>query len=290
VIDFERLQIFLRIVELGSMRAAARAVHLTQPAVSRSIKLLEDEMSAELFARQGRGLVLTAAGRALVPRAKALLALAERAEREVARSAERDYFDLRLGTIDSVATFLLPAVLTALACSYPDLVMRLNTARTATLLDRVRDDMLDVAVIAHSGPPESVRATRAGPYELRYWARADRFAALGEVTTMAQLRDFPVVEIEPPPGDPGAEPKEVMSHARLSNVATVKAMVMAGFGVGDLTDFMLSEAERAQLVAARIHHDPDCALYVVTAPGWSGEVQHSIARQLVDGLARALDD
>src|SRR6185295_16635479 len=108
--DLDRLRLFLAIVRSGSMTAAARAVHLTQPAVSRSVQLLEDAIGAPLFVRAGRSIVLTAAGRALVPRAEALLDDEARLRLEVQRSAERDYFDLRLGVIDSVASGLLPEV------------------------------------------------------------------------------------------------------------------------------------------------------------------------------------
>ncbi len=111
--DLDRLRVFLQIVDSGSMSAAARVVHLTQPALSRTLKLLEDEVGVQLFDRRGRALVLTAGGRALVPRGRALLAESERVAREVGRSAQRSYFDVRLGTVDSVATYLLPELVPA---------------------------------------------------------------------------------------------------------------------------------------------------------------------------------
>src|SRR5437016_3311078 len=134
----DRLRVFLQIVDSGSMSAAARVVHLTQPALSRTVKLLEDEVGVPLFDRRGRALVLTAGGRALVPRGRALLAESERVAREVGRSAERSYFDMRLGTVDSVATYLLPALVPALRTAFTDLAVKLSTARTAMLLRRVR--------------------------------------------------------------------------------------------------------------------------------------------------------
>jgi DNA-binding transcriptional LysR family regulator len=237
--DLDRLRVFLRVAELGTMRAAAVAVHRTQPAVSRSIAVLEEEIGAALFLREGRGLILTAAGRALVPHARSLLERVEEAAREVGRVAERDYFNLRLGSIDSVATFLMPDALASLRKRLPRLIVRLNTGRTALLLDRVRRDQLDLAVVAYSGAPPGVRATRIGPYALRFYGRRDRFADLAEVDSREGLQRFPVVEIEPPPGDPGAEPAARASYAAASNVATVKALILAGFGVGDLVPFML---------------------------------------------------
>jgi DNA-binding transcriptional LysR family regulator len=286
--DLERLEIFIQVVELGSMRAAARAVHLTQPAVSRNIKLLEQQLGAKLFRRQGRGLALTAAGRALVPHAKNLLEMADGARREVARSAERAYFNLRLGTVDSVATFLLPEVLPRVQEAFPALVVRLNTARTAVLLDRVKNDVLDLAIIASSGAPADLRARRVGRYDLQFYGRADRYGALRMVKEHDDLRDFPVVEIEPPKGIEGAEPAELMSYARASNIATVKALVMAGFGVGDLVEFMLSPEEKRCLVSAQLAHDPDCGLYVVGAPGFAGDAESSIATRVAQELMPCL--
>jgi len=84
--NLDRLRLFLQIVDSGSMSAAARAVHLTQPALSRTLRLLEQEVGVALFERRGRALVLTAGGRALVPRARALLVDSERLALETRRS------------------------------------------------------------------------------------------------------------------------------------------------------------------------------------------------------------
>ena len=82
--NHERLRLFLAIVDSGSMAAASRRVHLSQPAFSRSIKLLEEEIGAALFGRQSRNLVLTNAGRVLEVRGRELL---ERASAVTASTA-----------------------------------------------------------------------------------------------------------------------------------------------------------------------------------------------------------
>src|SRR4030095_9895477 len=132
--NLERIKLFLAVVDSGSLTAAARVAHLTQPAISRSLKLLEEEIQAPLFERRGRGVALTAAGRALVPRARELLACAADVPHEVGRVAKRDYHDLRLGTVESVATFLVPNFVPAVQREFPKLVLRLEAARTAKLL------------------------------------------------------------------------------------------------------------------------------------------------------------
>jgi DNA-binding transcriptional LysR family regulator len=65
--DFRQLRTFSCVAELGSLSKASVALPVAQPALSRQIKLLEHELRAELFTRNGRGMVLTEAGR-LLPR------------------------------------------------------------------------------------------------------------------------------------------------------------------------------------------------------------------------------
>src|SRR5690606_868108 len=74
MLDQEHLENFLHVVELGSLSRAAERAHITQPALSRQIKLLEDDIGCELFERTGRGMLPTVQGRRLEARARPLLA------------------------------------------------------------------------------------------------------------------------------------------------------------------------------------------------------------------------
>jgi DNA-binding transcriptional LysR family regulator len=286
--NLERLRVFLQIVDSGSMSAAARAVHLTQPALSRTLRLLEDEVGVPLFERRGRALVLNAGGRALVPRARALLAASERLALETRRSAERSYFDVRLGTIDSVATYLFPRTLPALRTAFPELAVKLSTARTSVLLGRIRAGELDLAIVAHSDAPAGTRALRLGSYRLQFYGRRDLYPRLRLATTEADVRSFPMVEINPGHGEPSLVPEDAFSYAVASNVATVKALVLAGFGVGDLPDFMLSGEERKTLCRAQVPHDPDCGLFLVAAPHFTGTTEQRLEATLARALGTTL--
>jgi DNA-binding transcriptional LysR family regulator len=287
-VNLERLTIFVKIVEAGSMSAAAGLVHLTQPALSRNLKLLEEELAAQLFERRGRGLVLTAAGRALLPRARSLLAQASTMTKEVERVVGRRYFDVRIGTVDSVATYLFPKVVDPLREAYPDLGVKLATGRTADLLRRVFADDLDLAIIAWSDEPPVARATPVGHYDLRFWGRADRFPALAAATTEPELAAFPIVQIESLPGQPTMIPEHAQTWALANSLASVKALVLAGFGVGALLGFMLTAEERARLVVSHFDHDPHCRLWVCASPHWVSEAELAIESTLVSALTQAL--
>jgi DNA-binding transcriptional LysR family regulator len=287
--NLDRLAHFLHIVDAGSLSAASRTAHLSQPALSRNLHLLEEELGVLLFERSGRALVLTAAGRALAPRARALLAAVARMGREVGRCAERDYYDLRLGAVDSVATYLLPEAMDRLRAAFPELAIKLTVRRTAPLLDGLRSGALDLAVVAHSGTPSELRASLLGRYVLQYYGRRDRFAALARARTRADVQAFPVVEIEPAPGAASLIPDGALSYAVASTVASVKALVLAGFGVGDLLDFALAPEERARLVCAAVPLDPHCGLYLAASPRWTGAVEERVESALAAELRHALE-
>jgi DNA-binding transcriptional LysR family regulator len=261
--NLERLQLFLKIVDTGSVSAAGRESHVTQPAVSRSLKLLEEDIGAPLFDRQGRGLQLTAAGRALIPCARQILRESERARLQAQRAAKEGYFDLRIGAVDSIGTHILPSCLPVLLREHEDLKIKLWMGRTQSLLERVDRGSLDLAIVAYSGPP-SERAIRVGSYGLQYYGLSTRFAGIAGLSSELELRSLPLVEIEALPGQPSVIRDDADAFAIAQNLSTVKALVLAGLGVGQLLPFMLSSEERAQLTSAeKLHHDPDCGVYAV---------------------------
>lgn len=287
-LDLDHVEAFLAVADHGTVTAAAKALHMTQPAVSRTLKLLEDSLGVSLFDRSGRAVALNATGRALVPRARAMIDEAVALRRDLVKVGQRRYHDVRIGTVDSVATFLLPNALAGLRDRYPELEVKLYSARTAELLRRLGDGLLDLAIVAFSGEPPVERTLPIGRYELVFHGLAERFPTLAEVTDEAALHAFPLIQLESHRGQPTLVDKEhsAGTFAIASSLASVKALVLAGFGVGALLDFMLTPAERARLVTAQVAHDPDCQLHIAFGPLWDGLVERRIAATLADLLRR----
>ena len=92
--NLRHLQYFVATAEHGSFTAAARSLYVAQPSLSEQVRQLEAELGVELFARVGRGIVLTEAGRALRPEAERVLAGVDQA-----RDVVRDVRELRGGTL-----------------------------------------------------------------------------------------------------------------------------------------------------------------------------------------------
>jgi DNA-binding transcriptional LysR family regulator len=284
--DTDRIRLFVEIIEQGTLSAAARTMHITQPAASRNLKLLEEELGAALLARQGRGLVLTQTGRALVPIARAMLSNLGALEQRARVIAKRELFDVRIGTVDSVATYLMPHIIEPMRASFPDLAIKFYTSRTVELLSRLEAGTLDIALVAWSGAPDEYpEADRLGPYDLQFYGDRTVFGALERISTEEELQQFPIVQIESKPGQPTLIDEDAPSFAVAGSLATVKALVLGGFGVGAMLGFMLTAKESSRLVKASIPHDPDCALWALTSHSWRDQ-PHSpaIRARLVEAL------
>src|SRR5688572_27786723 len=103
--ELRQLQLFLAAAEEGSITGAAKRMHLTQPALSRQIKALEEELGVELFTRGAHSVTLTPAGGVLQEEGRKLLERAERVVKLVRASAEGE--PLRVGYAPSLAGPLL---------------------------------------------------------------------------------------------------------------------------------------------------------------------------------------
>src|SRR5262245_37423250 len=119
-LDLNLLRVFVVVAESGSVTEAAAQVYLTQPAVSAALRRLAAAVGAPLFARQGRGLVLTSRGERLLSEVRNHLAAIVDAALAPARfepaTSERT---LWIGLSDAIETWLLPALLRSLGGKAP---------------------------------------------------------------------------------------------------------------------------------------------------------------------------
>lgn len=148
---FVELSHFALIVELGSFTAAAKAAGITQPALSSSIQRLESKMNARLLDRGRHGATLTAAGEALLPRARAALAAVADGERAVAEVMGLRSGEVRLGGGPTACTWHLPAQLARFRQLYPQIMLKLHEDHSPKLRSLVREGSLDLAVVTGAG-------------------------------------------------------------------------------------------------------------------------------------------
>lgn len=144
--DAADLKIFEAVARLGGMNRAASELNTVQSNVSARVRLLEEELKAPLFHRQSRGVVLTSAGRRLLPYARRVSHLLDDARRSVQDDgAPRG--PLVIGTLETTAALRLPPVLASYAAAYPDVDVTLHTATTAELVEDVLERRLEGAFV-----------------------------------------------------------------------------------------------------------------------------------------------
>lgn len=150
---YDELRHLVLIVEHGTFTEAARHAHLSQPALTASIRRLEDYVGAKVLHRGRDGARLTAAGEALLPRAQASLAALEDGIRAVAEVEGLRAGEVRLGAGATACSYLLPPALVGFATAHPGIRYFLRENTTDESLDELARGELDLA-IADEGEDE----------------------------------------------------------------------------------------------------------------------------------------
>ncbi len=148
--SIRQLKTFLAVADTGSFAAAAEQLGLTHSAVSVQIRNLEQEFGATLFDRSRKPPTMSEAGRLLVPQVRDIVAKFDGLAAGV-RDGGSLAGEVRLGSVGSVLTGLLPRVLAALRTDIPGLHVSLTSGLTNDLVAKVRDGQLDAAVVSDFG-------------------------------------------------------------------------------------------------------------------------------------------
>ena len=148
--NLEQLRGFTTIAEVGHFTRAAEELHLAQPSLSRQIASLEQDLGSELFHRARGNISLTAAGEALLPLARRMLADEENVRLEMAELAGLRKGRVRLGAPPTLCVSLVAEVFGVFHRRYPGIELHLSEAGSKNLLDELDGGQLDLALIVTS--------------------------------------------------------------------------------------------------------------------------------------------
>lgn len=149
VVHLHRIEQFIAVVDAGSIRGAARRLGESQPALTRALQQLEQELGVQLMQRSVRGARLTIAGGAYLARARVAEAELRMGADEARRSSDDGGGLVTVGFSPSAASLLLPEFVTVLRQQRPDTRIRLIELSPGTLPPLVREAALDMAVAHH---------------------------------------------------------------------------------------------------------------------------------------------
>ncbi len=143
----KQLEYFLEIANMGSITKAAKILNISQPPLSFQLKLLEDELGAELFFRNNKKLEITQEGLILKERAKVILALVNETIHDIKDVSEQKTTVLRIGSIGSVNNRLLPKIIAKYSKEYPYVKFNVFEGRTETLIDELNAQNIDLCFV-----------------------------------------------------------------------------------------------------------------------------------------------
>jgi DNA-binding transcriptional LysR family regulator len=151
--NLSSLQAFIKVAQLESFSAAAQELFLTQPAVSKRIAQLEEELGVRLFDRIGHRVSITEAGRTLLPGAHRIIEELKDTQRQVANLSGKVRGPLRIGTSHHIGLHRLPPYLKSFTRDYPEVELDIRFMDSEAACAQVSHGELELAVVTLPAEP-----------------------------------------------------------------------------------------------------------------------------------------
>lgn len=277
---------------------AAEACHVTQPTLSAQLRKLEDYLGQTLVDREPRLPTLTPVGAQIVERARRLLAEADDILRLTRSRGGPLQGALNLGLIPTLAPYYLPSALQALKLAYPKLQLIVQEDLTATLLGRLRDSLLDAALLALPAPLDHEACVEVPLFDEPFWLAcpADHpLAAEATVpaTALAGLKLLLLTEGHCLRGQAlavcriGETAGDEAADCRAASLETLRQLVAAGLGCTLLPALAVSGSRPATLAVRALAGGESRRIGLV----WRrGHARHEELLLLASVLRQALPD
>ncbi len=248
--DIAALKALVAVAETGSFSRAAERLFMTQPAISKRIAGLEDDLGVALLDRLGRQNRLTQAGETLTASARRILADIATSREEIQSLADEVSGRLRLGTSHHVGIHRLPPVLKAFTQAYPAVELDLLFMDSEQACKQVADGSLEIAIVTLPEHTDAALQTDlVWPDPLSIVCSADHQLANQRSCTSATLAKFPAVL--PARGTvtrsilfTALAPHDVVVETTLETnyLETIKMMVTVGLGWSALPVSMIDQS------------------------------------------------
>ncbi|UUZ80159.1 LysR family transcriptional regulator [Paenibacillus sp. P26] len=243
--NIENIEAFVYVIHFNSFNKAADALFLSQPSITARIQSLERELDARLFDREGRHFTLTEKGKQFLPYAQQILQFYKKGRQEP--QAKTNLGELRIGCTVSVANYVIPELLPRLKQKYPDTQIKLTTASSEAILEKVLAKELDLGLVRNITHPH-VDSVKFYEDPIRLFVREDHPFAAKEEVTIEEVGREPLVFFECGSLDwmrihrlfeTLDRPPNISMH--VDNLETAKKLVLRGVGIGFLPELCVRE-------------------------------------------------
>ncbi len=195
-VKLELYRVFKEVAEVGNITAAAQALYISQSAVSQSIKQLEHDLQTRLFARNSRGVTLTAEGQMLYEYVRSAMGLLETGEEKLSQTRELQMGKLTIGASDTVTSqFLLP-YLDSFHKQHPAIHIQIVSGRSHKVLGLLRSGKVDIAFASTPSDTSSLDIHPCFDTHSIFVAGAEYPCDFDHVYSLAEIAAFPLILLE----------------------------------------------------------------------------------------------
>ena len=294
--DLHQLKVFHAVAETVSFTQASRKLHLSQSTVSQHIRQLEQELACEMFARVGKRVLITEAGKVLLGYCDRILSDLRNAQMAMHELNGMQRGSLRFGSGATTLIYQLPPVLTAFKTKYPNIDLVVMTDTTEILLTAIKAQQLDLGLVMLPVTDPELKVTPLCEEELMiaihrgHPLARKRSLTIRDVTTlsfilyekktvMRKLIDHFFANL-------GISPQIAMM---MENIEAIKSLVGAGLGASVLPEHAATrEARDAKVRLMRVEGHPlyrQLGLVSLTSKRLPNAV-HELTKAIVTELGR----
>jgi LysR family hydrogen peroxide-inducible transcriptional activator len=193
-VEIDQLRYFVQVAERGSFTRAAEDLMISQPALSRSIQRLEDELGQPVFERKTRSISLTDAGTLLQARAQQVLSILEDTKAEITDDGQSGR--VRVGAIPTIAPYFLPEILRQFTAAFPKAALIVQENTTDQLLKSCKQGEIDLAIVALPVPARYLEVEELFQEELLLVLPPDHPLAEKSRIRLSDVEPYPFVLLD----------------------------------------------------------------------------------------------
>jgi len=266
VIDLRIIRLALGLARHRNYTTAAKAMHISQPALSRSIASLEESLGVRLFDRRRSGIAPTAFGKLLLTRGESLLLGASELQREIALLRGSEIGELTVATAPYPADISVGQAIARLVSAHPSLCIDVRTLQWRDTLRAVLAAEVDVGVV-ELGESQRDRRVTTEPFKRQpvyFFVRAGHPLTQHKLPRLAQIRAFPFVGVHtrhlPQMADGTGrfdpETRDYLAPIRVGTIALIKQVVAGSDAVAGAPLALIAAEVKAGTVAVLPFHEP----------------------------------
>jgi DNA-binding transcriptional LysR family regulator len=286
--DLERLRLFVRVAELGSLTKAAATLNMVQPVISRRIVSLEEMVGGQLFQRTGRGVVLSPLGRMLLPRARTLLQEADQLLDDARAANNEPAGEVRIGLLASFMSPLVGMLLRRTLDTSPKIRLKTFEGTIGRIDEWLQEGRIDIALNIRDSQHETDDEATIGKVDTHLVGRPDDPLLQNGTVNFDALNGVPVILSARPSGlqkmleqiaarrnitlNPVIETDSVQLHLELAAEGFGYAVLTPQTIARDVREGRLASAEiveprivRSLTIGTSLRHSPSRAVRHINA-------------------------